>query len=212
MDGLLLDTESIYTEVTQQIVQRYGSSFDWSLKKKIIGRRALESAQIIVETLDLPITAEEYLKERNEILPGRVAECKLMPGVEKLTRHLAQEGIPQAVATSSKKDTLEAKIIHHREWFSLFHTIVTGDDPEVSEGKPAPDIFLVEAKRLGFPPKNCLAFEDAPTGTQAANSAGMAVIAIPDSNMGHDLYPEADAILNSMEDFRPETWGLPPFR
>ena len=61
MDGLLLDSESIYTEVTQQILQRYGSSFEWSLKKKIIGRRALESAQIIVETLDLPITAEEYL-------------------------------------------------------------------------------------------------------------------------------------------------------
>ena len=95
MDGLLLDTEGIYTEVIQQIVQRYGSSFDWSLKKKIIGRRALESAQIIVETLDLPITSEEYLKERNAILPGRIAECKLMPGVEKLTRHLAQEGIPQ---------------------------------------------------------------------------------------------------------------------
>ena len=68
------------------------------------------------------------------------------------------------------------------------------------------------AKRLGFPPKNCLAFEDAPTGTLAANSAGMAVIAIPDSNMGHDLYPEADAILNAMVDFCPDTWGLPPFR
>ena len=109
MDGLLLDTENIYSEVTQQIVQRYGSNFDWSLKKKIMGRRALESAQIIVETLDLPITAEEYLKERNEILLGRIAECKLIPGVEKLTRYFTQEGIPQAVATSSKKDTLEVK-------------------------------------------------------------------------------------------------------
>ena len=148
-------------------------------EEKIIVRHSLESVQIIVESLDLPITAEGYLKEKNEIVPGRIAECKLMPGVEKLTQLLAQEGIPQAMATSSDKDTLEAKIIHHREWFSLFQTIVTGDDPEVSEGKPAPDIFLVAAKRLGFPPKNCLAFEDAPTGTQAANSAGMAVIAIP---------------------------------
>ena len=68
------------------------------------------------------------------------------------------------------------------------------------------------AKRLGFPPKICLVFEDAPNGTLAANSAGMAITAIPDSNMGYDLYPEADAILNSMKDFRPETWGLPPFR
>ena len=85
MDGLLLDTERIYTEVTQQIVQRYGNNYDWSLKKIIIGRRPIESAQIIVESLDLPITAEEYLKKRNEILSGMLAECKLMPGVEKLT-------------------------------------------------------------------------------------------------------------------------------
>ncbi|SVC67437.1 uncharacterized protein METZ01_LOCUS320291, partial [marine metagenome] len=63
----------------------------------------------------------------------------------------------------------------------------------------------VAAKRLGFPPENCLIFEDATTETQTANSAGMAVIAIPDSNMGHDLYLEADAILSSMEDFCPET-------
>jgi len=69
MDGLLLDTERFYTIVTQQIVERYGKNFDWTLKSKILGRRAIESAQIIVDTLELPITANEYLLQRNEILP-----------------------------------------------------------------------------------------------------------------------------------------------
>ena len=79
------------------------------------------------------------------------------------------------------------------------------------KGKPAPDIFLVAAKRLGGQPENCLAFEDAPSGTQAAYAAGMSVIAIPDSNMDKKLYPQASEILNSMEEFRPENWGLPAF-
>ena len=58
MDGLLLDTEPFYTLVTKQIAQRYGKIFDWSLKSKILGRRALESARMIVETLELPLSAE----------------------------------------------------------------------------------------------------------------------------------------------------------
>ena len=61
MDGLLLNTERFYSMVTQQIVERYGKNFDWTLKSKILGRRAIESAQIIVDTLELPITANEYL-------------------------------------------------------------------------------------------------------------------------------------------------------
>jgi pseudouridine-5'-monophosphatase len=106
---------------------------------------------------------------------------------------------------------LEAKIANHQEWFSLFQTIVTGDDPEVKEGKPAPDIFLVAAKRVGADPEKCLAFEDAPTGTVAAHAAGMAVIAIPDENMDKKLYPEASKILDSMEEFLPELWGFPAY-
>ena len=211
MDGLLLDTERFYTSVTQEIVSQYGKNFDWSLKSKIIGRRALESAQMIVDELELPITAENYLSQRNEILPLKFKESVPLPGVVKLTRHLSEKGIPQAIATSSKKGFFEAKATRHQDWFSIFETIVTGDDPEVKEGKPAPDIFLVAAKRLGVDPKNCLVFEDAPSGTKAAFSAGMSVIAVPDENMDKKLYPHATKILDSMEDFLPELWGLPPF-
>ena len=69
MDGLLLDTERFYTSVTQKIVSQYGKNFDWSLKSKILGRRAHESAQMIVDELELPITAENYLSQRDKILP-----------------------------------------------------------------------------------------------------------------------------------------------
>ena len=68
MDGLLLDTENIYTEVTQQIVGEYGKVYDWSIKGKIIGRRAIQAAEIIVESLDLPITPQDYLDSRKNVL------------------------------------------------------------------------------------------------------------------------------------------------
>ena len=73
------------------------------------------------------------------------------------------------------------------------------------------DSFLVASKRLGVEPKNCLVFEDSPMGTKGAYDAGMFVIAIPDLNMDKSLYHNASEILNSMEEFIPENWGLPKY-
>ncbi len=209
LDGLLLDTERFYTEVTQKIVGKYGKTFDWSVKSKILGRKSHESATIIVDSLQLPITPDEYLDARNEMLFKLFPYSEPLPGVLRLVHHLAEHGIKQGVASSTKRKMLNSKIQRHQDWFSLFEIIVTGDDPEVKEGKPAPDIFLVAARRMGVDPHECLVFEDAPTGTQAALSAGMRVIAVPDPNMDHALYPGASALLGSLEEFCPELWGLP---
>ena len=68
MDGVLLDTERLYTQATQAIVGRWGKTFDWSIKANMIGRPSRDSARYLVQALDLPITAEEYMSERNELL------------------------------------------------------------------------------------------------------------------------------------------------
>ena len=105
----------------------------------------------------------------------------------------------------------EAKFEKHKKWFSQFTQIVRGDDPELKEGKPAPDIFLLAAKRLRVDPAECLVFEDAPTGTEAALAAGMSVVVVPDPNMDHCHYKKASQIISSLKDFDPEYWGLPKF-
>ena len=97
----------------------------------------------------------------------------------------------------------------HKKWFSQFKQIVRGDDPELKEGKPAPDIFLIAAKRLGVEPAECLVFEDAPSGMEAALAAGMSVVVVPDPNMDHSQYQNASQIISSLENFDPEYWGLP---
>ncbi len=211
MDGLLLDTEGIYTEVTQQIVGEYGKVFDWSVKEKIIGRRSIQAAEIIVESLDLPISPQDYLDSRKDVLLEKFKDTEALPGAKEMTTHFFKLGIPQALATSSSSPMFEAKFEKHKKWFSQFAQIVRGDDPELKEGKPAPDIFLLAANRVGVDPAECLVFEDAPTGTEAALAAGMSVVVVPDPNMEHFHYKNASQIISSLKDFDPEYWGLPKF-
>lgn len=209
LDGLLLDTEPFYTEVTQAIVSRYGHTFDWSIKSRMIGKKASESARILVEALKLPITPDDYLREREVLLAKLFPRSQPMPGAQRLTRHLAKCGVSQAVASSSNQREFRLKTSQHGTWFTLFQCVVLGDDPEVRHGKPAPDIFLVTAARLGAAPAQCLVLEDAPAGVESARAAGMSVVAVPNPAMSHDVFAAADQILPSLEFFDPVTWGLP---
>jgi HAD superfamily hydrolase (TIGR01509 family) len=211
MDGLLLDTEIFYTIVNQIIAQRFGKVFDWSVKSKMIGLKSEDSARILVDSLALPLTPDEYLDSRKHLLDELFPQAQPKPGAMRLTQHLHHHGIPQAVATSSNRHHYELKTSRHKDWFRLFECIVIGDDPEVKEGKPSPDIFLLAAHKLKARPRHCLVFEDAPSGVKAAREAGMHVIVVPDPNMMHHPFPEADELLASLEDFDPAKWGLPPF-
>ena len=132
-----------------------------------------------------------------------------MPGARRLTGHLARHGVPQAVASSSHRRDFELKITQHREWFACFQCVVLGDDPEVKRGKPAPDIFLAAAARIGAVPSECLVIEDAPSGVEAARAAGMSVVAVPNPAMSADSFGDATQILSSLESFDPALWGLP---
>ena len=211
VDGLLLDTESIYTEVTQKIVGEFGKTFDWSIKANMIGRAELESSRYLVEALDLPITAESYLERRNGMLRAGFATCKAMPGAERLVRHLNDHQIPMSVATSSTRELFEIKKSGHTDWFDLFKPTVTGDDPEVENAKPAPDIFLAAGKKVNSTASKTLVFEDAPSGLAACLTAGMHVVAVPDPNMDKARYQGATMVLDSLEAFDPSLFGLPGF-
>ena len=211
MDGLLLDTERIYTEVTQDIVGEYGKVFDLSIKKNIIGRPSSDAAKIIVESLDLPITPQDYLDSRKDVLIEKLKNALPMPGAKEMTSHFFSHGIPQAIATSSSSTIYDVKYNRHKKWFSQFTQIVRGDDPELKQGKPAPDIFLLAAKRLGVEPAECLVFEDAPAGTEAAIAAGMSVVVVPHPEMDHNHFKGASQIITSLNNFDPQSWGLPRF-
>ncbi|GJP30163.1 hypothetical protein CLOM_g22669 [Closterium sp. NIES-68] len=215
MDGLILDTEGLYTVAQQRILSRFNREFTWALKVKMMGKKAAEAAQVVLDELDLhgEISAEEFLRERESLLREEFPNCQLLPGAERLIRHLHAHKIPMAIGTGSHKIHFGLKTSNHGGLFALIHHCVLGDDPEVPNGKPAPDVFRVAAARFDPPPSpdNVLVFEDAPLGVDAARNAGMWVVMVPDSNVDASLCTNASLVLPSLLDFDPVPWGLPPF-
>ncbi|KAG2429610.1 hypothetical protein HXX76_010843 [Chlamydomonas incerta] len=220
MDGLLLDTEGAYTVAQQRILDRFGRKFTWELKAKMMGRQALDAARVLCEDLQLTpeeITPEQFLVERDALLQEAFADAPLMPGAERLVRHLAACGVPMAVATGSHAAAFKLKTSKHGELFSLFHHVVTGD--MVARAKPNPEIFIKAAAGFTDPPAPpaapgaVLVFEDAPNGVEAALAGGMRVVMAPYPGLPQEHVAGCGAtqVLPSLEAFNPEEWGLPPF-
>jgi len=204
MDGLLLATEEVYTQVTSKVVARFGKTFDWELKSRMMGRSSTEAYQILIDALELPLTPDELANLQDPLLQQGFAHVSPMPGALKLTQILKDTGVPMALATSSSRSLYHRKTILHQEWFTCFRAIFTGDD--VARLKPQPDIFLAAAKGLRRKPSECLVFEDAVAGVQAAKAAGMRVVAVIDSRADAAQYQQADLVLRSLEDFEPAPW------
>ncbi|KAF0561738.1 HAD-like protein [Gigaspora margarita] len=176
MDGLLLNTEQIYYEVTSEIFARFGKTYSLELRSRSLGLRQHESAVLLVNETGINMTADELRKERHENNLKRFPFAKPMPGAMRLVKHLKKHRIPIAVATSSSRESFNIKASNNRELFDLFDNIICGDDANVKNGKPAPDIFLAAREGIGNPPTNqCLVFEDSIIGIQAAKNANMNV-------------------------------------
>lgn len=216
MDGLLLDTEILYTRVQDQIASRYGKKFTWEIKAKMMGQKAWDAATIFVTELGISdvLSAEEFLETRETLLDQLFREAEWMPGAVELLDHLKQHGIPCGLATSSHQKLFRVKTERHKDKFmEIFGDhIVTGD--LVEKGKPHPDIFL-HALTLWDPapcPTSCLVFEDAPSGVQAAKKAGMHCVMVPDENLSRQEYTrDADVVVKSLLDTPLEMFGLPAF-
>ncbi|CAL1684689.1 unnamed protein product [Lasius platythorax] len=214
MDGLLLDTEHLYTKAFNRITNRYGKEFTWEHKAHLMGFKTKDAAGYVVEELALPLTVEEFKREIIGIYQELFPHTSPMPGAVRLLKHLKENNIPIALATSSDRENYELKTGHLRDLFELFHhRVIGGSDPEIAHGKPEPDIFLTAAKRFrdNPDPSKCLVFEDAPNGVKAALNAGMQVVMVPDPMLPKRYTSEATLVLNSLEDFQPEKFGLSPY-
>lgn len=197
MDGVLLDTEELYTRATRQVLGPLGDRFDWRIKERMMGRAPLEAARILIEALDVPLTPQEYLEQKRPVLLDLFRKSEPKPGAPELVRALAARSLPLAVATSSDRGFFEAKTSHH-PWFAEFRAVVCGSDPEVKAHKPAPDIFLAAAARLGVPPAACIVFEDSAAGVESAKRAGVKrIVALADVNIDRTLLSEADYVIDS---------------
>jgi HAD superfamily hydrolase (TIGR01509 family) len=177
MDGLLVDSEPLARRSWEKVIQPYGRVLDDETYASMIGLRLEESSRLLQSRLAIPVEADELGRQKETILADLGTEgVPPMPGLDRLMDELRLRTIPWAVATSNRRP-FAIQVLQQLNLWSSCQSLTTGED--VQNGKPAPDIYLLAAKRLGFPPQQCLALEDSVPGARAAKAAGMVTIAVP---------------------------------
>ena len=194
MDGLLIDSEDIYTEVTNTILHRYGKpDLPWSIKAQLQGRPGPQAGEIFHSWAQLPIDNAQFMAEQKELQVALFPNTKPLPGVLDLLAGLKKRGVHMALATSSNKNNFKIKSDHLGDLFAYFEPEhqVLGDDPSIpaGRGKPAPDIYLLALATLNetlvaqgeapIQPEECLVFEDSVPGIESGRRAGMQAVWVP---------------------------------
>ena len=195
LDGTLVDTEPLYSEATQKVLDPYDAIFTKSFKKTIMGGDALTGATKTVKEFNLEITPEEFLKRREIYLNELFPNAREINGAPEYLMSLKRTGIRSGLATSSSKKMCDLKI-GHRSWAKLLDPVVCGDDPDLSKAKPAPDIFILCAEKMKVSPSKVIVFEDSKNGIRGAKDAGMRVIALRNPFMLEDDLSEADLLID----------------
>uniref|UniRef100_A0A5K3FJR4 Pseudouridine-5'-monophosphatase n=1 Tax=Mesocestoides corti TaxID=53468 RepID=A0A5K3FJR4_MESCO len=225
LDGLLINSEEIYTDVYSNFLLKYGKQFTYHAKTLMMGRKTLEAVTALKDFYELPMSATEIIEELKSNFPPEIwRKAELMPGAKKLVDHLYSNSVPMAIATGSFSSQIKDKTWNIGDVMKcISHVVAGGDDPEVKRGKPAPDIFLVALRRFNDPsarPETTLVFEDSWNGVRAAVAAGMYVVWVPDPAEApgfpddNGLTDEAKSRilrLTSLECFDPADYGLPPY-
>lgn len=163
------------------------------------------------------VKPEDFIADYEAVMKLNCHKIKLMPGAERLIKHLSAKKVPIAMASGSSESGFERKTGHIgailREPF--LHHVFAGSDPEVKRGKPHPDVFEVAAKRFKPSPvdsQKVLVFEDAINGVRAALAANMQVVLVPDPRLNVSKFDvKPTYVVDSLENFKPELFGLPPY-
>ncbi|MEU9166353.1 HAD family phosphatase [Streptomyces sp. NPDC048420] len=178
LDGTLVDSEPNYYEAGRLTLAEYGvPGFSWADHERYVGISTQETVAHWKSLYGLRASVAELLaaKNRRYLELARTA-TRAYPEMRKFVELLAGEGVPMAVASGSSPEAIDA-ILAGTGLDGYLRTVVSAD--EVAHGKPAPDVFLEAARRLGADPADCVVLEDAAPGAAAAHAAGMRCIAIP---------------------------------
>ncbi len=200
MDGLVLDTEKLYTRFWIEACQFYGFPMtrDQALKMRAANSRL--SQEHLHSFFGPTADYKQCRDKRIELMDAYIEEhgVEPKPGIYELLDHLDAKGIPAAITSSSPVDRIE-KHLRSLNLLHRFQKICSGY--EVPNGKPAPDIYIFGAESLGLRPEECLALEDAPTGILAAYRAGCVTVMVPDLDQPDEdtkklLHGSADSLLD----------------
>ncbi len=188
MDGLMLDTEPLAARAWVDAARDLGVAFDASINHRLIGRNFPDCRTIIGEHHGAGYPVDDLMGAWHGAYDAIVQRegIAFKPGLPELLDWLDEARIPKAVATSTRRARAQAKL-ELTGILERFAALVGGD--EIARGKPAPDIFVEAARRLGVPPSACMVLEDSEPGMRGALAAGMTPVMVP------DLLPPSPALL-----------------
>ncbi|QDU40262.1 Phosphorylated carbohydrates phosphatase [Maioricimonas rarisocia] len=197
-DGLMFNTEEIFHEATHTLLRRRGKVPTAEMFHQMMGRRAEESFQVLIDHNGLDETFESIRVEYFEIFFALIERSIApMPGLLELLDHLEVRNLPKGVATSSERSYLQ-KLLGRFELTSRFHMMLTAED--VTRGKPNPEIYLRAAELLEVEPAEMLVLEDSEAGTRAAAAAGAHIISVPHEHSRHQDFSSARAMARGLHD------------
>jgi HAD superfamily hydrolase (TIGR01509 family) len=199
LDGVLVDSEHVWDEVREELAHERGGRWHDHAQADMMGMSAPEWSRYMHEVIGLPETPDEINDEVVRRLLRRYAvELPLIDGSVDAVKRLAGS-LRLALASSSNRAVIDA-VLEQTQLARSFEVTVSSE--EVPRGKPAPDVFLEAARRLGVPPEHCAAVEDSGNGIRAAHAAGMRVFAIPNRRYPPpiDALTLADVVVDSLVD------------
>jgi HAD superfamily hydrolase (TIGR01509 family) len=204
LDGVLLASEEVWDAVRERYVHERGGRYDEEIQRAMMGMSAPEWSAYLHEQAGVPNEPEAINSDVVErMLAAYRRELPLLPGAVEAVRRVAA-AFPLALASSSNREVFEA-VLELAGLTDCFRATVSSE--EVVRGKPAPDVYLEAAGRLGIVPERCAAVEDSHAGIRSAKAAGMRVVAIPNASYPPDeeALALADAIVPSLGELTVET-------
>jgi HAD superfamily hydrolase (TIGR01509 family) len=203
LDGVLLDSEGAWDSARRELVRERGGTWKESATREMLGMSSPEWSRYVAEELGVDVPPEaisELVVQR--LLTAYRDELPLLPGAVEAVERLAARW-PLGLASSSNPAVIELALSesgldgHFSAWVS---------SEEVGRGKPAPDVYLEAARRLGVAPGDCVAIEDSENGIRSAHAAGLRVIAVPNQEFppDPDVLTLADRVVEALDELTPD--------
>ncbi len=198
LDGLLIDTEPVFSEAVRRYLDRRGLAFDPEILHVMMGSPAVQTLPRFREHYNLTDPLETIGIECKDLFfevlgdePG-----PLMPGVVALLERLQERQIPFCIATSSGSEFVE-RVFGPHGLLDRFRFVLTCEN--VSRGKPHPEVYELAARRFDIPASEMVVLEDSPNGLRAAKAAGAKCVVVPHAQTPRDRLHAADLIAASLE-------------
>jgi HAD superfamily hydrolase (TIGR01509 family) len=203
MDGVLIQSEEVWDQVRDAFVRERGGRYDAEIQRAMMGMSSTEWSLYLHETAGVPDEPEAINAEVvRRMLAAYRDHLPLIDGAVDAVRRLAERYL-LGLASSSNRPLIDTAL-ETAGLAACFTATVSSE--EVARGKPAPDVYLEAARRLGFEPSACAAVEDSHGGIQSAKAAGMRVIVFPNQSYPPDAasLAQADVSIGSLDELTPE--------